>query len=328
MQEPLYDCAHDAERPMHSQAIRAEIIKNNDTYQAAIYTQKQVFHQNYHESKLQLAIDELFGPIFTQYHAWDGEYEYQAKITKKGKILTSRKKTSNQPHKPNLAPGSFNKQKNYILPEGEAVPALVDMGVLTKDGKIVTAMADKFGQINRFLELLADETKGISHDVIVNIVDFGCGKSYLTFLVYYYFTKIRKLNVNIVGLDLDEHVVKTCDAAAQKYGYLNLQFTQGDIGQQKAPPVKEWSHAKSFNIVISLHACDTATDHALANAITWNADLIYAAPCCQHELKNQMAPQNLKLLARYGIIKERVSALATDAIRANLLEAHGYKARF
>jgi len=308
---------------------RAEIVANGDMYQASMYTGKQVFHKNFSKNELKPAIEGLFGVSFLQYHAWDGEYEYSAKVSKKGKVLASRNKTANQPRKANFAKGSFDRKKNHILTEGEIIPVLVDMGVFTKEGKVATPMGDKFGQINRFLELLADETGpgAIPKDTTVNMVDFGCGKSYLTFMVYHYFTKIRKLKVNICGLDLDAHVVESCTAAARKYGYSNLNFIQGDTGQQTAPPIQEWGKADTFNIVISLHACDTATDHALYSAIKWNADLIYAVPCCQHELKKQMKPQNLNLFASHGIIKERIAALATDAIRANLLEASGYKAQ-
>ena len=325
---------------------RAEINRNGDKFQLSMYTAKQVFHSNFAANELKLVLDGLFGIRFQQYHAWDSEYEYSARISKKGKILTARKKSANRPRAALFNTGSFDRQKNHILKEGEPIPALVDMGVFTKEGKIITGMRDKFNQINRFLELLADETgpdllpgsmlngavpetiaNSSAKETTVNIVDFGCGKSYLTFLVYYYFAKMRGLSVNICGLDLDAHVVASCTAAAEKYGYKSLKFLQGDIGAQPAPPVEGWGSANTLNIVISLHACDTATDYALFNAIKWNADLIYAVPCCQHELRNQMTPQNLSLFTRHGIIKERIASLATDAIRANLLECCGYKSQ-
>jgi len=307
------------------QYTRAEIIRSGDIYQLSMYTTKQVFHSNFQE--LGPVIDELFGTTFMQYHAWDNDYEYSAKISKKGKVLTSRKKAKSQAPKLNLSNGSFNRQKNYIIKEGEPIPVLADMGIFTKEGKIAAQMRDKFGQINRFLELIADETgpDAIPTGTTINIIDFGCGKSYLTFLVYHYFTKIRNHKVNICGLDLDAKIVENCTTAAEKYGYTSLWFVEGDIGQQTTPPIEGWGTPNTFNIVISLHACDTATDHALYNAIKWSADLICAAPCCQHELKKQMKPKSLALLNRYGIIKERMAALATDAIRSNLLECCGYK---
>ena len=308
---------------------RAEALRSGDMFQLSLYTQKQVFHSNYTADEIKPAIDGLFSTRFMQYHAWDTQYEYSAKVSKKGKVLTSRKKADSQPKAANFAPGGFDRQKNHIIKEGEPIPALADMGVFTQDGKVATGMRDKFNQINRFLELLADETGPgeIPEGTVVNIVDFGCGKSYLTFLVYHYFTSIRELKVNICGMDLEESVVNTCNAAAQKYGYERLNFLQGDIGSQAVPPIESWGEANTFNIVISLHACDTATDYALFNAIKWKCDLVYAVPCCQHELSRQMKPTNLSLFSRYGIIKERVAALATDAIRANLLECCGYKSQ-
>ena len=233
---------------------RAEIHRSGDKYQLSLYTQKQVFHSNFTTAELKPVLDGLFGVTFQQYNAWDGEYEYAAKISKKGKILTSRKKITSQPPKASFAEGSFDRQKNHIIREGEPIPALVDMGVFTQEGKVVTGMRDKFNQINRFLELLADETgpNTIPDGTTINIVDFGCGKSYLTFLVYHYFVKMRGLNVNICGLDLDAHVVASCTAAAEKYGYSNLSFQQGDIGKQPAPPVKGWGREGTFNIKIPI----------------------------------------------------------------------------
>ena len=305
--------------------VRVEIVRNAHKYQASMYTQKQVFHSNHDEAGVKIFIGERFGVSFLHYTAWDGEFEYSARVSKKGKVLSSRKETTAQPRMENLAADSFNRRKNHIIREGENIPALVDMGVFTKELKVAAPMWDKFHQINRFLELLADETQTLKPGTMVNIIDFGCGKSYLTFLVYYYFAEKQKLRVNICGMDLNEDIVKKCTDAAEKYGYQSLVFKQGDIGTQTAPPLENWGNPETFNIVISLHACDTATDHALANAVRWNADLICAVPCCQHELRNQMDPQTLKLFSHYGIIKERIASLATDAIRAKLLEVHGYK---
>jgi len=311
-------------QPVTNKYTKATIEASGDMFQLSMYTAKQVFHTNFEKTNLQPVLDGHFGVDFLQLHAWDGVYEYAAKVSKKGKILTSRKKSTNQPKKTNFSQG-FNRQKNYILTEDMDIPVLVDIGILTSKGKVASAMGDKFGQINRFLELLADETNHIKTGTRLNIIDFGCGKSYLTFVMYYYFNVIRNLDAHIVGMDLDEHVIKTCTASTKKYGYKNLHFVQGDIGNQTAPPISGWDNPGSVNIVISLHACDTATDYALYNAIKWNTDLIFAVPCCQHELKKQMNPKTITLFSRYGIIKERIASLTTDAIRANLLEAHGYK---
>jgi len=289
-----------------------------------MYTAKQVFHKNLQPGEVEAFVNEHLGAMFLQYTAWDGTREYSARVTKKGKMLTSSKITSQQPQAQNFA-GGFNKQKNHIIQEGAQIPALVDMGVFTKEHKIAAGMHDKFRQINRFIELIADETKKLKPGMTVNIIDFGCGKSYLTFLVYHYFMEIRGMDANICGMDLDPHVIETCTHATAKYGYKSLNFTLGDIGKQNAPPIAEWGRAGSFNIVISLHACDTATDYAIYNAVKWNADLICAVPCCQHELRNQMKPATLDIFSHYGIIEERIASLATDAIRAKLLEHIGYK---
>ncbi|MCL1843136.1 MAG: SAM-dependent methyltransferase [Defluviitaleaceae bacterium] len=310
--------------------IRAEIVRNGKKYQASMFTKTQVFHENIDFAGVHCLISGLLGNAenFSQYTAWDGVFEYSARVTKKGKLLTSRRKNPHPPAAGNFEGNSFNRQKNHIIREGMYIPVLADMGIFTNQMTVAAPMRDKFYQINRFLELLADETAEISPKTQVNIIDFGCGKSYLTFLIYHYFAEILKLPVNMCGLDLNPDIVNSCTQAAEKYGYDGLKFRVGDIGALTESPFESPTGptgAGAFNIVVSLHACDTATDHALFNAVRWQADLICAVPCCQHELFRQMQPQRLKLFAGYGIIKERIASLATDAIRAKLLEIHGYK---
>ena len=300
-----------------SEEYKKIIIENKGkNYQIAKYTDKQVFHENIEAAALLEKTHALAENRYKQINGMSASEEHIILISKKGNCSYKVKKTATDAVKLQAKKQGHNRQKNYILKEGMNIAPLVDMGVFTKDGKVVNAMYDKYKQINRFIEIIDDEVSNLKVEEL-NVIDFGCGKSYLTFVVYYYLTEVMNLKVNMIGLDLKEDVIKKCNQAAEKYNYTNLKFEVGDVNGFKAP--------FDVDMVITLHACDTATDFALYNAIQWKAKMIFSVPCCQHELNKQMKPEELTILSRYGIIKERFSALATDAIRGNLLEYCGYK---
>ena len=284
-------------------------------WQAEQYTEKQVFHENLSEGKVQDYLMENMSSAFRQCGAWDGTFEHTVRISKKGKVTGMKKRTA-QTEAPK-AKMENNRKKNYLLEEGTVIPPLVDMGIFTGEGKVVKSMYDKFRQINRFLEFIEDVLPELPKDREVTILDCGCGKSYLTFAIYYYLHELKGYDIRIIGLDLKADVIANCNKAAKKYGYDRLTFEVGDIGGYESD--------EPIDMVVSLHACDTATDYALYHAIRWKAKLIFSVPCCQHELNKQMKSDNLSILTRYGIVKERTAALMTDAIRGNLLTESGYR---
>ncbi|WP_027099289.1 class I SAM-dependent methyltransferase [Clostridium paraputrificum] len=286
--------------------------KKEKYYQIEQYTDKQVFHENIKFDEIYSKLLECIEGQYKQVSAWSNDTTFDMKISKKGKIFLGKKKGSNE----KLANKSHNREKNYILKEGMIIEPLIDLGVFTREGKVVKSKYDKYKQINRFVEIIDDEIKKNDYKELT-ILDFGCGKSYLTFVLYYYFVEIKKINVKMIGLDLKEDVIKKCNDIAKRYKYDNLHFELGDINGFK--------YNNKVDMVITLHACDTATDYALYNAIKWNSKMIFSVPCCQHEFNKQMKSDEFSILTKYGIIQERMAALMTDSVRANLLEAMGYK---
>lgn len=282
-------------------------------YFAEKLTAKQAFHERIPVGSAAARIEELFGG-FTQINAWTDGFEYTARLSRKGKLLSGRHASSSAP-----ARSGAERKKSYLLEDARAVPPLVDMGVMGADGRVKANMYDKFRQINRFLEFIDELIPDDGREL--NIIDFGCGKSYLTFIVYYYFAEIKRRPVRMTGIDLKEDVVAYCASLAEKYGYSGLKFHAGDI----ADFVKR--DDRPIDLVITLHACDTATDLALYNAIRFNAEYILSVPCCQHELNKSADYSALPLFNDGGIIRERVSALITDSLRQKLLTACGYTAR-
>lgn len=293
---------------------RKIVLNRLDTgWQAEQYTEKQVFHENLPEGRVEAYLLSALSAGFRQCNAWDGELEHTVRISKGGKVSAQKRRAAQAPKEKQ----AHNRKKNYILEEGTVIPPLQDMGIFTAEGKVVRSMYDKYRQINRFVELVDDEIESLPKDRPITVVDFGCGKSYLTFILYYYLVQIKGLDVRITGLDLKKDVIENCSQAAEKYGYEGLHFEQGDIGG--------YDCSSPVDMVISLHACDTATDYALCHAVRWKAKLIFSVPCCQHELNRQMKGGDLSILTRYGIVQERTAALMTDAIRGNLLTACGYR---
>ena len=290
--------------------IQRIIINDNDMLQLSLFTDKQVFHYNYSDSEINDKIIELLEKDFNNLELKTNSYIYSYRITSKGKVLSNRKKVDNTL----INPVNHNRHKNYLIEEGTIVPPLIDLGVMMPDGRVVKASYDKFKQINRFLEIVDDSIK---NEKQLNIIDFGCGKSYLTFILYYYFTEIKKINVNMIGLDLKEDVIDNCNEIAKKYNYTNLHFYKGNIS--------DYSEKSNIDMIVTLHACDTATDFALYHAINMKCRYIFSVPCCQHEINNHLSNDILHPITKFGILKDRYSAILTDAIRANILQYYGYK---
>lgn len=291
--------------------IRPIRLKGQICYQASATEGTKVLHKNYERMQLieylEAELAENFGQFQAQGAMTDGVV-LVSKMTIKQKHHASVEKVQIQAH---------NRVKQYILKEGVPVPFLIDLGVMNDQGKIVHARYDKFRQINRFLEFIEDILPRLSREREVTILDFGCGKSYLTFAMYYYLRELKGYDVNIIGLDLKTDVIEKCNSLALRYGYEKLHFYHGDIA--------DYEGVSSVDMVVTLHACDTATDYALAKAVEWGAEVILSVPCCQHEVNKQIRNEMLESVLRYGILKERMSALITDAVRANLLGSKGHE---
>ncbi|MCI8299458.1 MAG: SAM-dependent methyltransferase [Lachnospiraceae bacterium] len=294
-------------------SLRPVLIRKKLVFQASIQQEKQVFHKNL---SVQEAVEEILKWMknFRQMQIFSTSGQASVLVSKKGTVTMKEKKTSSCVKKQDL---SHNRKKRYILDPEQKVDFLVDLGVQTGEGKIVHAKYDKFRQINRFLEFIEDILPELPRDREITILDFGCGKSYLTFAMYHYLKKLKGYQVHIIGLDLKEDVIARCRMLAASYGYEGLDFFVGDIAGYQG--------VQQVDMVVTLHACDTATDYALDKAIRWGANVILSVPCCQHELNGQMKNELLGPVWKYGLIKERMAALFTDALRAGILESKGYQ---
>ena len=299
------------------------MLKNKSLlFQIEEYTKTQVFHKNLTAGD---ASSYLTGKLSSDTSSQTASFKNALVETKSftANVLVSKKGTITIKKKMNASPKqtkislSHNRKKKYILEEGIPVPFLIDLGVMTQNGNIINAHYDKFRQINRFLEYIEDILPSLPTDRELRILDFGCGKSYLTFAIYYYLKVLKGYPVRITGLDLKEDVIRHCNELAVKYGYDKLEFLCGDIAY--------YDGCSQVDMVVTLHACDTATDYALAKAVGWGAKVILSVPCCQHELNKQMKNDLLSPVLHYGILKERMAALMTDGLRAQILEANGYR---
>ncbi|MBQ9989749.1 MAG: SAM-dependent methyltransferase [Lachnospiraceae bacterium] len=293
--------------------VRPLLLKGRLMYQVSETRGAQIFHHNLNRDELIEEVISYLNEDFLQAEFSCLKLQATVLISKKGKVTIKKKKQQSEIS----LDLTHNKVKNYILSEGVPVPFLIDLGVQTKEGKIVRSRYDKFRQINRYLEFVADILPILPIDKRIQIVDFGCGKSYLTFALYYYLKILCERDVYIVGLDLKEKVIEDCNRLADKYGYENLIFRCQDVVGYEA--------AETIDMVVTLHACDTATDYALEKAVKWGAKVIFTVPCCQHEVNGQISNELLQPILKYGLLKERISALITDGIRANLLEEQGYQ---
>ena len=292
--------------------VRPVAMKDKIEYQVSEFIGRKVFHKNYKKDELKKKITDWMQEDYKQAQftltdataqILSGKHSQTVKYKKCKEVRVQRDL-------------SHNRTKRYILPEGTPVGFLIDLGVMTKEGKIVRQKYDKYRQINRFLEFVEDILPQLSKEREQTIIDFGCGKSYLTFAMYYYLKELKGYDIRIIGLDLKEDVIAHCNELKDKYGYGKLSFLVGDIAS--------YTDVDAVDMVVTLHACDTATDYALAKAVQWGAKVILSVPCCQHEANRMMENELLQPVLQYGILKERMAAIMTDAVRANLLTAKGY----
>lgn len=287
------------------------LINDRPLVQFTLFKNNQVFHENIPLEEVENFI-QLHCMDFKQIQCFTSAQDYHLLINKKGKALVKTlPPTLKLPESV-----SHNRQKKYILDTPSSAPFLKALDLMDANGIIKPSKYNKYKQINRYLEIVSDTLSALSAPVI-RIVDFGCGKSYLTFALYHYLNTLLNKKVIVIGLDLKEDVIDFCNELAKKLHYENLKFQVGDIG--------EYTTDQPIDMVVSLHACNTATDSALFKALSWQSKVILAVPCCHHEAYPQIQNETLEPIFKYGLLKERMSALITDGLRANILEMMGYK---
>ncbi|WP_141502573.1 class I SAM-dependent methyltransferase [Paenibacillus luteus] len=294
--------------------IRPIELKNGLHYQFEYHYPTKVTHENIMADQAAAMMISQLEESYRQALVKTTEADVQLLFSKKGKAAILKKPPTGGARPTSL---QHNRQKQRVLAEGKAAPFLVELGIMTAEGLVHAKKQDKYRQINRFLEMVTDVLAYLPKDRELTIVDFGCGKSYLTFALYHLLAVEQQREINIIGLDLKADVIAFCSELAEKLGYDKLKFLVGDIA--------EYEELQSADMVVTLHACDTATDAALAKAVNWGASVIMSVPCCQHELFKQVSNDALSPILSQGLLKERFAALATDAARGTLLEVLGYK---
>lgn len=295
--------------------IRPVMLKGELKYQVSETLGQKELHHNYRKEELIPYVQQKMEGQFRQLQMEGGSARGSVLVSKKGKMTIQVKEMQGSCCKQEVSL-EHNRKKKYLLQEGIPVPFLIDLGVMNQEGRILKPKYDKFKQLNRFLEFIEDVLPKLDREREITVLDFGCGKSYLTFAMYHYLKELRGYDVKIIGLDLKADVIETCSGLARKYGYEKLQFLQGDIASYKG--------TGRVDMVVTLHACDTATDYALAKAVAWDASVILSVPCCQHELNGQISNEILEPVFSYGILRERFAAILTDGLRAKILESQGY----
>ncbi|MGI6095971.1 MAG: class I SAM-dependent methyltransferase [Lachnospiraceae bacterium] len=296
--------------------VRPVLLKGDIWYQVTETAGSKELHKNYKKEELIPYLCIQMKQEFKQLQLETDRIRGTVLVSKKGRVTVHCKKQEKQ-EAVSMRPLSHNRKKRYLLEEGKPVPFLIELGVMNREGKVLAPKYDKFKQLNRFLEFIEDILPRLPKDREVTILDFGCGKSYLTFAMYHYLRELKGYDVKIIGLDLKQDVIETCSRLAEQFGYEKLHFYQGDIAYYEG--------VDHVDMVVTLHACDTATDYALAKAVRWGAQVILSVPCCQHELNKQISNELLSPIFSYGILKERFAALLTDGLRAKMLEEQGYE---
>ena len=295
--------------------VRPILLRGKAVFQFEYQYAQKVQHKNLEAIEAEALTRTLLTETFRQGRFRTAGGEFSASVNGAGTLTVKADKAAKMAV-PAAVPLAHNRSKNYLLPEDVPVDFLVRSGVMTAAGSVVAAKRDKFKQINRFLEMVDDVAGSLPKSGPLRVVDFGCGKAYLTFALYYYLAVVQGRDVSMVGLDLKDDVVAFCAQTAAELGYAGLSFAVGDISGYQIDG--------DLDMVVTLHACDTATDDALAKAVQWGASVILSVPCCQHELFSQLQNETLRPLLKHGILKERLTALVTDSVRASLLESAGY----